>query len=784
MLAEPLIQIVLAFIVGIVIGNYLPLSSFFALYSTIILLFFLALLLFLSCSARLSASPISEPKRFALQRKYISPTLLLFAFLLFGAAHLQNYRSISCFDISRFIPGEYSLVGTIIEEPEINKFKTKLILRAETVLSEKGKKKVTGKVWVSAKYSRDEIKKFHYGDKIKIRNANLSQPPSPANPGEFDFRNWLSGQKIYTIVTVKPSDLKKIGSGRSNSLLKYSYFLKAKIEKIIERSIVGEPEISIIKAMVLGQSELPDFIRKPFLKTGIFHVLVVSGLHVGFIVIFIALFTPFLSSRWKEGFAIAAIIFYCLITGAKPPVFRASLMVIIYLLGRLLNRESSSYLAIALAALILLLFNPEQLFAPGFQLSFIVTLGILLLAPVLIGKLPERIPLFLKGAIAVPIAAQLTAWPLVAFHFHYFSPLAIFTNILLIPLAGLDVGLSFLTIFFGSVFANIGAIFGASVYLLTAILFKLTKLFAQLPLAYQEIGGFSLRYLFSYYAIFILLFNFTEQIKRERAKVLCLSLLLLFNLFFWPKAATKMRAQDFAVTVLKVPDGNCLFLQFPDKKNGLIIGDEDNYRSVEKIIKPFLFSQSVGTIDYLFLDQSGDNHLGSLLQLSRHFKIRQIIDVPEASTSITYKNFSDKITLLSRKKYFLGYQKARENQVLIRSDLGYWLESLGSGVYRLTCGGKTFLIGMSLTEDSLSKLLSLKKDYSASTLILPALPRKKKTLNQLIRRTKATEILLTRSTRKETLHPHLISSPLEGEDEGEGEVKVIFVQNQGAIHLE
>ena len=775
MLSEPLIQIVLAFIGGIAIGNYLPIFPF-SLYLGVIFSFLLSIFLFLLGSARLSASLIGEPKRFALRRK-ILPYFILFTFLLSGACHLQNSKIISSSDISRSCPGRYDLIGTIIKEPERGKFKSNLVLRAEeiefqglakqalplhkqNVVAElarrcsKNRKKVTGKVWISTTSSQDSIEPLHYGDRVRIKSANLSQPSPPGNPGEFDFRNWLARQKIYTMVTVKPSDLKKIGAGKMNPLLKYSYFLKEKIEKIIGKIIAGEPEVSIIKAMTLGERDLPYFIKEPFLKTGIFHLLVVSGLHVGFIILFITLFTPFLPLRAKEIFTILAIIFYCLITGARPPVLRASLMAIIYFSGRLFNRESFSYIAIALAAFILLLFDPNQFFAPGFQLSFIVTLGILSLSPLLMEKLP-KLPLFLKGLIAVPIAAQLAAFPLIAFHFHYFSLLSPLTNILLIPLAGLNVGLSFLAILFGSFSINLGAIFGATLYLFTSILFKLTKVFAQFPFVYREIGSFSLLHLFCYYYLLILIFNL-HRLKRERVKITALVLILLFNLFLWPKALAKMETSDFAITVLKVPDGNCLFLQFPDKKYGLIIGDEDNYRSVERIIKPFLWSQSVGRIDYLLLDEVGDDHLGSLSELSIHFRIKEIIDHPDCASSITYKNFLEKIAIL-RKKYLLDYRKGEENQPLIESiggknPFGYRIESLTAGFYRIRYKNNCLIVGMdAIAKDSYQKLFSLKdKNLKGETLILPHLPRRKMVLVELIKRVQPEKIILTKSPKEES----------------------------------
>ena len=676
---------------------------------------------------------------------------------------MQNNKIISPSDISHLIPGRYDLIGTIIKEPEIGKFKSKLILRAEMVLCSGGKKKVTGKVWISATSSRDPIKTLHYGDRIKIENANLSQPFPPKNPGEFDFRNWLVRRKIYTAVDyvtrkdsagkerrvkIKVTDLKKIGEGKINSLLKYSSFLRRRIERIIEEIVAGEPESSIVKAMTLGKRDLPYSIKEPFLKTGIFHVLVVSGLHLGFVILFVTLFTPFLPLRAKEIFTILAIIFYCLITGARPPVLRASLMAIIYFSGRLCNRESYSYIAIALAAFILLLFDPNQLFAPGFQLSFIITLGILSLCPLLMKKLP-KLPLFLKGLIAVPIAAQLTAFPLIAFHFHYFSLLSPLTNIFLIPLAGLNVGLAFLAILFGSFSINLGAILGATLYLFTSLLFKLTKVFAQFPFVYREIGSFSLLHLFCYYYLLVLVFNL-HRLKREKAKIAALVLILLFNLFLWPKALAKMGTKDFAMTVLKVPDGNCLFLQFPDRKNSLVIGDEDNHQTVKKTIKPFLWSQSIGTVDYLLLNKVGDNHLGSLLELSPHFRIKEIIDHPDRASSITYKNFLEKIASLLRKKYLLSYRKGEENQILIKSPSGYRIDSLTGGFYRIRYKNNSVVVGMVLTKDSYQKLFSLEGDLKGKTLILPRLPRRKRVLVELIKRVQPEEIILTKSMKEES----------------------------------
>ncbi|MBN1356985.1 DNA internalization-related competence protein ComEC/Rec2 [bacterium] len=191
------------------------------------------------------------------------------------------------------------------------------------------------------------------------------------------------------------------------------------------------------RALLLGsRAELNEEIKRSFQESGLFHLLAISGLHVG--IISTLLYWLFrllpLGYRARSAGTAAMLIFYAFLAGAGPPVMRATLIIGLFLAGRTLDRRADLPNILGLAALILLVFNPSYLFDTGFQLTFTATFGIVFLVPVLAAWIPfiRKIPF--HRIILVSLAAQLATAPVSAWYFNRVGGWAFLPYLFLVPI--------------------------------------------------------------------------------------------------------------------------------------------------------------------------------------------------------------------------------------------------------------------------------------------------------------------------------------------------------------
>lgn len=336
-----------------------------------------------------------------------------------------------------------TLTGKIITEPVIKNNRQQFILET-TKLNDNPVKE---KTFVYAPLLND----LKYGDIIEL-TGKLQVPPSATFPGNFDYGKYLKRQKIYTLFYSSEFEL----LDQNPSLIK-NFALKAKndISKKLT-NFLKSPYSSILQAMLIGdKTSLEQETKDIFVNTGLIHILVVSGLHVGFcVVIFIFLFKLLhLPLRYVYLLTIPAIFFYTIMTGANPPAVRASIMASCILLSLILNREPLIYNAIALSALILLIFNPQELFTASFQMSFLATLGIIYLYPKInniFGRIKNKYLKWLWNVAGVTLSAQIALIPVLIFYFGKLSVISFVANIVIVPVVGFIVGLSF--VFYASTF--------------------------------------------------------------------------------------------------------------------------------------------------------------------------------------------------------------------------------------------------------------------------------------------------------------------------------------------
>jgi competence protein ComEC len=223
---------------------------------------------------------------------------------------------------------------------------------------------------------------LHYADSVRVI-AILRQPQNDANPGRFDYRGWLrSIQDVTWEATVEdPSLVRKVRGPAPpwmpSMIERVRQRLRASIDSLYPPWTVEGRDGAVLKAVLLGdRSSLDASTMEDFRKSGLFHLLVVAGLHVGLLTMLAEGLLRLLGFRqtWRAVMVIVFLAIYASLVQLRAPTLRASLMIAAYLVARLLDRRQPVLNAVGIAALILLLDRPSWLFDAGFQLSFTAAL--------------------------------------------------------------------------------------------------------------------------------------------------------------------------------------------------------------------------------------------------------------------------------------------------------------------------------------------------------------------------------------------------------------------------
>jgi competence protein ComEC len=316
-----------------------------------------------------------------------------------------------------------------------------------------------------------------YGDVVEGRGY-LVRPATPANPGQFDYAAWLRGQGILHEFRLRGEDGETVKRGGGWWIKRQAIHFKHHMRRILSVGLENQPEATgLMSAMLFGYRDgLAEPVMEAFRVTGTMHFFAVSGQNVGIILGMLVLVLRAVGLiRWRWSWmALPLVLVFCLSTGMQPSAFRAFVMATLVSVGWSIYRPVGLFNVLGGAALFMFVWDPRMLFDLGFQLSFIVLLGIAGFTPFLLRHwirwgepdpwIPRRLlpgwRLFLEKAwravgmvVCVSVAAWLGSLPHGVICFHLFAPVALLANIVVVPLASAVLALSAVSVVVGSLWS-------------------------------------------------------------------------------------------------------------------------------------------------------------------------------------------------------------------------------------------------------------------------------------------------------------------------------------------
>lgn len=431
----PLMKITIWFVLGIVFSSYFnpnPATTFI-----FIGIFFVVFIIILYLS-----------KKDFIQKVY------------FGIATYLLFFQIGCFThvIHNEFYNETNYVHLIKNETDYHS--VELVLREKLKGNEKVDKYIglvkkvdnktcSGRILVQIHDAHGDSR-IQIGNNIQIYGKCILNKKS-LNPNQFDYGKYLNNKSIFGQIYTNANSI-KVSDKIDKNIWYYSDRLRNKIVANLQNNNFSKNELQVVNALILGQQQdISKEILKDYQYAGAIHILSVSGLHVGFILLFITfLLKPLPKNKLGNSIRLFTIIIclwgFAILAGLSPSVIRSVTMFSFVAVGLHLKRSTNIFHTLLVSMFLILFFQPSFLFDVGFQLSYLSLFFILWLQP-LISNLwmpKNKIATYFWDILTVSFAAQIGAFPLSIYYFHQFPGLFFITNLIIIPFLILIMGLGVL----------------------------------------------------------------------------------------------------------------------------------------------------------------------------------------------------------------------------------------------------------------------------------------------------------------------------------------------------
>ena len=479
-------------------------------------------------------------------------------------------------------------------------------------------------------------------DKIALRRGDriaavgTLKPPQPSrNPGSFNWRRYLAAQGIHA--ELRAERIERLPS-RGFSLRRSAERVRRRLESLLFK-LLPKRQGLLIAGMILGDREaMPDDMEESFRRSGLSHLLAVSGLHVGMLssICLLLLRLIRLPRKIASALTILLVAAYALIVGLRPSVVRTSIIVGLVLIGYMIDRDVNLMNLLAVAAMGMLILRPQVLWDVGFQLTFVVTASILYLMPRW-EKLWMRIredwrrkrPItYLHRLIFLPLtvalSAQIGSIPITAYHFHQIHPWGLIPNIAAVWLLWAVVGLTLIALTLASIWLPLAYPFAAVDWLMLSALEKLTGWASSLTHATLFISKPRLWQILLYVFLVIAAVNFGNARRNTGRWLLMAASILIISVWHfaltWPGRMTE-------VTFLDVGYGSATFVRTADGETALInVGPRrGGFDSGRVIIEPFLRHRGIRKLNLVVVTGEKSTLIGGLRHIEERFKIDRLI---------------------------------------------------------------------------------------------------------------------------------------------------------------
>jgi len=417
------------------------------------------------------------------------------------------------------------------------------------------------------------------------------------------------------------------------NLARITHLVRNRLAEIYD-TVLPHREASLIKSITLGdQAGLDAPVREMYAVAGVYHLLVVSGLHISILMLAIlAVLERIVNRRVASMVALIVMIGYCLLVGSGISAVRAVTMAGVRVFGRMFYLDTDSLASVAFACIALLLFEPLYLFNLGFQLSFGTVFGLIILSEPIERLLAWcRVPKFgkFRSFLAYNTAAFLVTTPILAYYFFYIPTYSLLINLIIMPTATFLVVVGMLVGVVGLFSLNAATFLAGAVFYLLQFYDTVMAIFLSLPFARLNTGspGFwvTIMALGIMLAFAHTMGGFGEEL-RKRARVLAVSVML----FVTAVIATNFAERGFHVTELDMGQGYAYVL----RANGytFVINGGGNNRILgtnagERILMPYLNRVGVGQVDAAFVTDISRHRITGIIELAMSNRVA-VVYVP------------------------------------------------------------------------------------------------------------------------------------------------------------